>query len=85
MEGGQQDREIFFPFLPVVNVKIPSHANLSTLKFSIVEVRSVQIAGQLSVACVVTIDWLVSVFEVLHRLLCYNDFQRYCHGLLVTR
>ena len=39
----------------------------------------------ISAARVVTIDWLVSLFGLLHRMLCYNDFQRYCHGLLVTR
>jgi len=24
-------------------------------------------------------------FKLLHRMLCYNNSQRYCHGLLVTR
>jgi len=39
----------------------------------------------ISVTWVVTIDWLVLIFKWLHRMLCYNESQRYCHGLLVTR
>jgi hypothetical protein len=41
--------------------------------------------SMISITCLVTIDWLVLLFQLLHQILCYNQFQRYCHGLLVTR
>jgi hypothetical protein len=42
--------------------------------------------ADLSVTYAVTIDYFCPLVPKLPiATLCYNDFQRYCHGLLVTR
>jgi len=58
----------------------------SRLNFELADNPGVGPSMTISVTSVVTIDYFFSILRTgLHRILCYNGYQRYCHGLLVTR